>query len=103
MALNCKPGDLAIIVGARYSHELLGHIVEVVGPWVNKINKAKSSFAWEVRYPDGRLILASFNFGEVKRLMPSRAVSDEFLRPLRDNPGQDETLQWAPVPHKETA
>ena len=23
---------------------------------------------------------------------------DKFLRPIRDTPGEDETLQWAPVP-----
>lgn len=28
---------------------------------------------------------------------------DESLRPIRDNEGEDETLQWAPVPVKELA
>ena len=30
-------------------------------------------------------------------------VQDAYLRPLRDNPGQDETLTWRDVPTKETA
>ena len=28
-------------------------------------------------------------------------VPDEHLRPIRDNDGEDETLQWAPVPSRE--
>lgn len=31
------------------------------------------------------------------------AARDEVLRPIRDNPGADETLTWLPVPEKETA
>lgn len=31
----------------------------------------------------------------------SRWVPDAWLRPIRDNPGQDETLEWKEVPENE--
>jgi len=79
--MNCKPGDLAWVVQTIHTPEILGHIVEVVGPWPHPC-ASESGFVWEIRYPDGRMILASLS-GGVKRLRPSRAFNDSKLRPIR--------------------
>lgn len=108
--MNCKPGDLAVVVRARFTPAMLGHYVVVVraayeyefvgegiGPadivW---IIKSASDGKLPTTYLDG-------SQGEVVE----RPFLDAALRPIRD-PGedaQDETLQWLPVPsqHKEVA
>lgn len=93
MKLNCKPGDLAVIVRAQVLNQNIGAIVEVVeflgGP----------ESTWRVRtlHPmqrrDGRIV----ETGGLGR------VRDGSLRPIRDNPGEDETLQWLEVPRKVAA
>jgi hypothetical protein len=103
MNTRCKPGDLAIITYARYSPQLLGHIVEVVREYTEyhrllaDPSALRSAVVWEVRYPDGRLIPQSHNFGAYFTDEPSRAMNDYCLTPIRDTPGQDETLTWKPL------
>jgi hypothetical protein len=85
--MNCKPGDLAVIV--RKS-KLIGLLVNVVGPAL-----------------DGELGVWTV---EPLRPIPCPAAggwkcADHNLRPIRD-PGEDardETLNWLPVPTKELA
>ena len=110
--MNCKPGDLAIIVYARLAPDLIGNIVEVVGPFGGDLfidDAISGEFTWEVRYPDGRPILATFGAKGHREFRHSRALRDSCLRPIRDNPGADETLSWKDVPapsktkEKETA
>ena len=92
MALNCKPGDLAVYVGID-SPKDLGAIVQCVEFIGNKsIVSGGTADVWCVDRP----------------LKHSKAtekswIADCALRPIRDNPGQDESLTWAPVPHKEKA
>ena len=82
MALRCKPGDLVVVVKVHPSlSELLGRICTVL------TFRADGVWTTDLKYEDYTLLVGS----------------DEHFRPLRDNPGQDETLQWAPVPHKEAA
>lgn len=82
--MNCKPGDLAIIVRARLTPEILGHIVEVVGPWNGyKLSKASVGFSWECRYPDGRPIKRVFDGGRWFSYGESRPIGDQYLRPIR--------------------
>lgn len=101
--MNCKPGDLAIIIKAdgdgipgQISRKLVGHIVRVV-----KLVKPSDEFhcyadlVWRFEEPiliviDGRKYSAD-------------GMADDALRPIRDNDGEDETLTWAGKPHKETA
>ena len=91
MALNCKTSDLAIYVG-KISPKDVGAIVCCVKFLGDQpIHGGGFGPMWEV-YPPLRHSPAI-----------SHWIVDSVLRPLRDNPGQDETLQWAPVPHKETA
>lgn len=82
--MNCKPGDIAIIVRTlrpidTYTLGMvfkLGNICEMTSERVGRPY-------WRIEGDD------------------SQAVADAVLKPLRDNPGDDETLSWAPVPTKE--
>ena len=92
MTLRCKPGDLCVIVSAgRTRAPLIGKIIRVVklahrpelprGPWV-----------WSYEGPplvatDGTVVAWA---------------NDCALRPLRDDPGLDETLRIAGLPAPRT-
>lgn len=89
--MNCKPGDLAVIV--KGSTDILGRYVEVMRP--SEFPYPKDW--WFVRSAGGSLVNTN---GE--RVTESNA-EDAQLRPIRPSEGQDETLSWAPVPAKETA
>ena len=109
--MRCKAGDLAVITGAYHLHP------NSCGALCRVLYRANSG---AFTLPDGaktsdRLRPASWVIeainpivaalhGDGKMLPVKYAVCpDSRLRPLRDNPGQDETLDWAPVPHKEAA
>jgi len=82
--MNCRPGDLAVVVKTRPGGEAyLGRICRVL------TLAERSPDLWRVEY----------------RGEGDWYALDENLRPIRD-PGDDatdETLDWLPVPHKETA
>lgn len=90
--MNCKQGDLAIIIKAN-NPDNLGRIVQCVQylgiRWLRYRNGISEEPCWLLDRPymtfDGK---------------PSQTCSDNVLRPLRNPPGEDETLQWAgkPVP-----
>jgi hypothetical protein len=83
--MNCKPGDLAVIVGG-YS-ENYGKFVRVIGFDRDDIAD------WECE----ALQSVMSNFG----IIPTGSIgysADCYLRPIRDQDGTDETLLWAPVP-----
>ena len=90
--MNCKQGDLAIYVG-KISPMDNGAIVRCVR-FLGDRNVYGGGLApmWEIDPP-------------LKNSPANRKewASDRSLRPIRDNDGEDETLQWAPVPTKETA
>lgn len=88
MKLNCKPGDLAIIVirAGIPGSEHAGKIVQVT----NLRNIDTWTYEPLLANPSG-------GFYE--------GIVDDFLRPMRD-PGDDavdETLSWLPVPELERA
>lgn len=91
--MNCKQGDLAIFVKSAAGNE--GKIVQCV-EYVGK--KA-------LHFPDGKIEevdcwITEPQFpgwsGQTKNVF----TPDDFLRPIRDNDGQDETLTWAGLPKK---
>lgn len=91
MKLNCKPGDLAVIFKGMRN---VGRLVECLA-----LTEAPSessylgSLGWAVRTLDGEPIRWTFSyFGEF--------APDDHLKPIRDNDGEDETLQWLEVPRK---
>ena len=83
--MNCKPGDLAVVVAKDKCISF--HVGKIVR--VNNWNPFTQ--AWmctpDLKDTEGRFC----------------DWADSALRPLRDNPGQDETLDWEPVPKKEFA
>jgi len=79
--MRCKVGDIAFIVRADNDPQHLHKIVTCIH-WEND----RWGGAWNT-YPrlkdsEGRII----------------GWHDDDLQPIRDQPGADETLQWAPVP-----
>lgn len=87
--MNCKEGDLAVYVG-KLSPRDVGAIVTCVRfLGVRRVLDGSNALVWEVTPP--------LRYTEATR---KDWISDCSLRPIRDNPGQDETLSWAPVPKK---
>lgn len=77
MKLNCKPGDLAVIVGG-FCPQFIGHIVTITAPCQTHLNH------WDTnppKYMRGFLLPMSFD--------------DSTLRPIRDHGDDavDETLR----------
>jgi len=85
--MNCKQGDLAVIVNTipRFSR-FIGRLVTVVE--LNNFRPDYFGLQWDT---------------DLKENGSTVVVADRHLRPIRDNPGQDETLTWRDVPTKETA
>jgi hypothetical protein len=88
--MNCKPGDIAIVVRAGATAENVGKLVEVIGP------SAAYPGWWTVQSLSGWLAGAS------GRAMAGN-IEDHRLRPLRDSDGDDETLTWVGKPAKVSA
>ena len=88
--MNCKPGDLAVIVKTTpVGSFLLGRVVHVLPPYGDD--------EWVVRL-DKPIINPTT--GAIGNEGPA---PDKCLRPIRD-PGDDateETLTWLPVPSRE--
>ena len=90
--MNCKPGDLAIVVRARNTPEMLGRIVTVVrAPVPGEIFKTDKGY---VRWPHdtpGVWVVSSNHpmpwksVGGSHHLALERVFRDECLRPI--NPG----------------
>ena len=105
--MNCQQGDLAFIVKARDIRNI-GKIVKILRPAVVNeefISNSRVLTQWTgdcysswVVHSDSPL---SWRLDDGSTCMfNDRVFWDACLRPLRDNPGQDETLTWAPVPKK---
>lgn len=94
--MNCKPGDLAIVLNANYMKRIIGRIVTCleVAPvgleFFNELDRvwttASEPEVWIVDDGKHRWLHA-----------------DCRLRPIRDSDGEDEILRIAGYPHKETA
>jgi len=94
--MNCKQGDLAIVVRSKAGNE--GKIctcLKLHPPGYDGMNL----FCGPIWETDIKLNTVWNDDGSTAPV--GRCIPDENLRPIRDNPGQDETLTWAP--HKETA
>ena len=101
--MNCKPGDLAVIIKPSLrGPQLLGMIVTVL----------HAAPAHDFRLPDGYVQQGGFpgywviEFQrpiEVPTTLGARmarygTAPDFALRPIRNQPGADETLRWADRP-----
>jgi hypothetical protein len=90
--MNCKPGDLAVIVcthpGEAATKQFLGRVVRLLEP---TLYDAGVGWSFEKQPLRGRYRGRSVTWDNLQ---------DEWLKPLRD-PGddaKDETLSWKPVP-----
>lgn len=74
--MNCKQGDLAVVAKATW-HDVVPHLGRIV-----RCVRLVDMDGWQTE----------------PELEPGRTVYDGALRPIRDNPGEDETLTWAGKP-----
>lgn len=99
--MNCKPGDLAVAVRANKTPEMLGRFVVVDRPFMS--GEMASGFAvgdsnlraWVIRSSvAGELLPWRGENGDLD-MVKERVYADDFLRPIRPNEGEDESLSWA--------
>ena len=96
--MNCREGDLAVVVGGERTRRNVGRVVRVIalaGP-EDFDPLVPRDRCWRVDTP---MRWDSLLFGSV--MCP--VAPDEYLRPIRDNDGEDETLAWAGKPQGVTA
>lgn len=96
--MNCKQGDLAVVVGGENN---CGAIVQCL-----RLASAEDfkRFGLSMRrecWVTDRQNLITKRWEGVNILAP--LAPDEFLRPLRDNEGDDESLSWAGKPEQVAA
>ena len=86
--MNCKPGDLAIIVSSKAGNE--GRIVRCL-EFIGEVRGLEGRDRWRIDQAIKSEYTATFT------------ANDSQLRPIRDQPGDDETLSWASKPELATA
>lgn len=91
--MNCVKGDLAVIVCNLHFPENIGRIVRCMQ--YKPSSDGQPAWLVEGLNAAGKVVNGSIVAGDW--------ASDSILRPLRDNPGTDQTLTWLDVPTKETA
>lgn len=92
--MNCKPGDLALVVCSDYP-DTLGRICLVLK--THDVDK-EGDWCWLCRFPSPVTWQEEDTFRDEKGR--SGMIPDAWLRPIRD-PGEDatdETLGWVPSP-----
>lgn len=89
--MNCKQGDLAIVL---HGPENCGKIVRCL-EFVGELPVAPGSHFNDIWRIDADLHWTLSGWGPY--------ASDSLIRPLLDNDGQDETLTWVPIKTKEPA
>ena len=92
MSLNCKQGDMALVIrSVAGNRDKIVQCLRAVGPmnmlWPD--DRVTVEFMWEIDRDLARLD------GRSTKLVP-----DSFLRPIRDQPGEDEMLRIAGRPHE---
>lgn len=90
MGLRCRQGDLTIAIKTQHG-EHVGAIVRCV----RFVGAAKLTGIAE-RVPDCWVI--EFNGRTTSPQGLPWMMPDAYLRPIRDQPGEDETLTWAGLP-----
>lgn len=108
--MNCKQGDLAVVIVPGRWHGVLVSVLHAAP--VGEDFRLPDGFLQSPCEPGMWVVEVLGSPVEVKvngplghRLTRFGATSDSNLRPIRD-PGdgaRDETLNWLPLPHKETA
>ena len=103
--MNCKPGDMAVIVRSKFTPHLIGRIVEVLymapsyGSFCLPNGQLHAQLVdkrprWVCKFQNP--VSAPTDIGQ--RLTDYAPVPDEVLRPIRDQPGDDEMLRITGLP-----
>ena len=87
MKLNCKPGDMAILVSSSTAPQHIGKIVKCTSLF-DISGKAFWVIEQALENPSG---------------IDYWAIADDRLKPIRPDEGDDETLNWAGKPEEVTA
>lgn len=84
--MNCKPNDMAVVVGScdLTGNHLIGRVFTLTTSYVLDGYSYWHYDGVKVQTPWGQL----------------NALWDGALRPIRDEPGQDESLTWAGLPQE---
>ena len=82
--MNCKPGDLAVLVRSQF-RENVGLLCRVIGPSIRGRGWWHVEFSKAIRWVSGGR-------------GPIGECQDCKLRPIRDQPGEDEMLRIAGKP-----
>lgn len=91
--MNCKQGDIAIIVRSAAGNE--GKVVTCLELIIDPPECTPGAY-WVT---DASLL---FVYTDDNSPAPPKCLSrDDCMKPLRDDPVKDETLSWEPVPTKE--
>lgn len=95
--MNCKPGDLAYIV-APYARHGRGYFVTVERP-ARYTETLNGTNFYSANQPGAGWVCTGSVPANDRGVMYTRlVVSDRCLRPIRDQPGEDETIKWAGLP-----
>jgi len=90
--MNCKEGDLAIVVKSVCGNE--GKVVRCLELHPAGFDRF-APFLGPIWVTDNNSLAGVW----IRSGLPAEsgnAIPDAYLRPIRDNPGEDETLTWAP-------
>jgi hypothetical protein len=106
--LRCKVGDLAVVVAAPYTPELVGRFV-IVDRVPNPIERI-GGHKWDTRNYGPVWVIRGAAGGTLPMRLKSgafyqateRVLLDSCLRPIRPNDGEDESLSWSRPIAKET-
>lgn len=87
--MNCKPGDLAVMVGECITPGIRGRIVEVIrfigAEFQGRTVTGGHADCWEVRAAGGGYLPQSYSDGTVK-IVPTRPFPDSQLLPISGVP-----------------
>lgn len=100
--MNCKPGDLAVVVRCEYTPEMIGMVVTVVRAYTGE---SIDGVRWGLGADRQRWVIEGSRplpsrgwHGEGPIFTRQRSMPDSAMRPIRDSDGQDETLRIAGLP-----
>lgn len=106
--MNCKPGDLARITGMPSAMAAANdRFVRIKNSPPNHGNGLVEGGVWDLEELEEVVLLGNITYQGVQiwigETVVFNSLPDKYLRPIRDQPGADETLLWAPVPSEVTA
>lgn len=104
--MNCKPGDLAVLVDSDFEENIGGLVLVICVADPQKFVPSPdpvNELEWECE-----LLTQQMGWDDAENYSWSKpgdrqAIYDRYLRPIRDNDGEDETLTWAGKPQCEPA